>query len=49
MIEILGYGSCFIAGVVFAVWRIKGKKSVAETAKVVVMGGGGPGEEHPET
>lgn len=31
----------------FAIWRLKGSRTVKETVKVVIQGGGGPGEEAP--
>lgn len=36
-----------IANAVLAVvaWRLKGKRTVKEAVKVVIQGGGGPGEE----
>lgn len=30
-----------------AIWRLKGRRTVRETAHVVIHGGGGPGEEGP--
>jgi hypothetical protein len=29
----------------FAVWRLKGSRTAKEAIKVVIQGGGGPGEE----
>ena len=31
----------------FAMWRLKGAMTVKEAVKVVIQGGGGPGEEGP--
>lgn len=34
-----------IAGGGFVAWRLKGSRTVAETLRAVIQGGGGPGEE----
>lgn len=34
-------------GLAFAVWRLKGARSLKEAVKVVVQGGGGPGSVNP--
>lgn len=31
----------------FVAWRLKGSRSAKEAVKVVIQGGGGPGEEGP--
>ena len=35
----------FNAVCVFAIWRLKGSRTAKEAIKVVIQGGGGPGEE----
>lgn len=35
-------------GAVFTVWRLKGNRTWAEAARVVISGGGGPGPFQPK-
>lgn len=34
-----------VAGIAFAAWRVKGKRTFMQSVMAVVRGGGGPGEE----
>ena len=35
------------AGAGVSIWRLKGSRTVTDTLRAVIQGGGGPGEEQP--
>lgn len=37
-----------LAGGAFVAWRLRGDRSMVETARAVIQGGGGPGPRQPK-
>lgn len=45
MVEALLVVGSFVCGVLFAAYRLRGALSMKQSLKMVIQGGGGPGEE----